>query len=103
MTDDLTVHDAEPANRFEAEISGRLAGFVDYRRVPGRRILIHTEVLPEFEGRGVGSALARHIVDAARRDGERLTVKCPFLTAWFARHPGDGDVIAIPRRTAAEA
>lgn len=100
VTDELTIHDAAPASRLEAHIGASLAGFVDYRLAPGRRILIHTEVLPAFEGRGVGSALARYIVDAARRDGRRLTVKCPFLASWFERHPEDQDVIAIPARGA---
>lgn len=84
----LTITDDPDLRRYEARLGDELAGFVEYRRVAGgRRILLHTEVPPAFGGRGIGAALARHILDAARADGTRVTVKCPFIRSWLDRHP----------------
>jgi hypothetical protein len=86
VNDELPViSDRVDAARYEARVDGELAGT--------RRFLLHTEVLPAFEGRGIGSALARHILDAARASGARVTVKCPFIRTWLARHPDYMDVV----------
>ena len=47
---------------------------------------MHTEVPKELGGRGIGSALIRGVLDAAR--AERLKVKplCPFAKAYIERH-----------------
>lgn len=94
MNDELPViRDRVDAARYEARIDGELAGFVEYRQAGTRRILLHTEVLPVFEGRGIGSALARYTLGAARASGARVTVKCPFIRTWLARHPEYVDVV----------
>lgn len=84
---ELTISDEVVAQRYEARFDGDLAGFLEYRLVGARRILVHTEVLEAFAGRGVGTALARHALDVARAAGTRVTVKCPFINAWLERHP----------------
>lgn len=90
---DLTIADAPDARRYEARIGEELAGFVDYRLAGTRRILLHTEVPLAFGGRGIGAALARHILDEARTGGHRVTVKCPFIQAYLARHPEYADLV----------
>lgn len=87
ITDDID------ARRYEARLGGELAGFVEYRLVSRRRILLHTEVLPAYGGRGVGASLARHALDEARAAGGRVTVKCPFIRAWLERHPEYADIV----------
>jgi predicted GNAT family acetyltransferase len=93
---ELTIADRPDANRYEARLGGELAGFVEYRLAGTRRILLHTEVPPAFGGRGIGAALARHILDEARAAGFRVTVKCPFILAYLARHPDEADVVTPP-------
>lgn len=92
-----TIIDDTAAQRYEARLDGELAGFLEYRLAGTRRILLHTEVLEAFGGRGVGAALARHALDAARAAGTRVTVRCPFLRAWLERHPEYAGV-ATPTR-----
>jgi uncharacterized protein len=92
----VDVVDVPGAQRFEARIDGRLAGFTDYRTVRGRLILVHTEVDPAFEGRGVGSRLAAGALDDVRSRGLTVTVKCPFIAAFLERHPGYQDLVARP-------
>jgi predicted GNAT family acetyltransferase len=96
----LTITDRPEANRYEAHLAGELAGFVEYRVVRTRRILLHTEVPSAFGGRGVGAALARHVLEDARASGILVTVKCPFIQAYLQRHPEYADAVApalVPR------
>lgn len=95
---ELVVTDQPAAARYEAHLGTELAGFVEYRLLGGRRVLIHTEVLPGFAGRGIGAALARHVLDAAVASEVRVTVKCPFIRTYIERHPEYAAIAAPPRR-----
>ncbi len=90
------------AGRWEARVDGTLAGFLRYRSVGGRTVLVHTEVDPAFEGRGVGSALARGALEAARADGGRVRVICPFVRSYLRRHPEFADAAEPTSDTAGE-
>jgi uncharacterized protein len=100
MTDKLTITDNPAGRRYEARIGEQLVGWVDYGRVRNRLVAIHTEVPPEFGGRGIGSALVKHVVADARSSGFSITPRCPLFVTWFERHPDDRDVLA--RRGATE-
>ncbi len=94
MTDPpLTIADQPAASRYEARLGAQLAGFLEYRLVGARRVLVHTEVLGSFEGRGIGTALARHALEAARAAGSRVIVTCPFIRGWLERHPEYADIV----------
>ena len=93
----VEITDNQPERRYEARLEGELAGIVDYGRLDGRIVALHTEVLPAYEGRGIASALVRRVLADARRDGIKVTPRCPFFVAHFERHPEDADLIA-PRR-----
>jgi hypothetical protein len=96
---DLTIADQVDANRYEAHVGNELAGFLEYRLAGTRRILIHTDVLPAFGGRGIGAALARHALDEALAAGARVTPKCPFVRTWLERHPEYAAIVTPePRR-----
>ena len=96
----LEITDNLAERRYEAHLDGRLAGWVEYGRVEGRIVALHTEVPPEFGGRGVASALVRRVLADARAAGARVTPRCPFFLAHFERHPEDADLLA--RRTPAK-
>ena len=84
----ISIRDNREASRFEARIDGRLAGIADYQLTDTLVVFTHTEVEPEFEGQGVGSAIARHALDALRERGERKALAvCPFIKGWIQRHP----------------
>ncbi len=83
----ISIADEPAANRYVARAGSVLVGFVEYRRIGGRIVFLHTKVPPEFEGRGIASTLARHVLDQAREDGTRVTIKCPYLRAFVERHP----------------
>jgi predicted GNAT family acetyltransferase len=82
----LEVVNNETERRWEARLDGALAGYAEYRARRGRIVFTHTVVQPEFEGRGVGSGLARAALDAAVADGQRIVPYCPFIAAYLRRH-----------------
>jgi uncharacterized protein len=88
------INDNVAERRYEAHIDGELAGWVEYGRVEGRIVALHTEVPPAFGGRGIASALVRRVLDEARAAGVKVTPRCPFFVAHFERHPEDADLIA---------
>jgi len=92
----LEISDDPVRHRFEAHVAGVLAGFVTYRRRPGEIIFDHTETEPGFEGRGVGSHLARAVLEAARAEHLRVRPRCPFIAAYIERHPSYADLVAEP-------
>lgn len=57
----VEVADAPEAKRYEARVDGAsaVAGFAQYIRTDELVAFVHTEVAPEYEGKGVGSALVR--------------------------------------------
>jgi hypothetical protein len=98
QADGLVITDVPAERRYEARLDGELAGWVDYGRVKTRLVALHTEVPPEFGGRGIASALVRRVLADAREQGFTITPRCPLFAAHFERHPEDRDVLAEPRR-----
>jgi predicted GNAT family acetyltransferase len=92
MTDPITVEHDEAHHRYQALIAGEVAGTAHYR-VREQKNFWHTEVKPEFEGKGVGSALAKGVLEDLRARGEKVIVECPFLTAYLKRHPEYADLV----------
>ncbi|MCL3819348.1 GNAT family N-acetyltransferase [Aeromicrobium wangtongii] len=73
--------------RYQASIDGEVAGFVEYILTDELIVFTHTEVHPRFEGKGVGSAIARFALDDVRATGRRKVMPlCPFITGWISRH-----------------
>ena len=90
---EVSVTNNEAAHRFEAQMDGR-TGFLQYKKTGDRIILIHTEVPPELEGKGVGSALARHALEYARAEQLKAVPRCPFVAQYLKRHPEYSSVVA---------
>lgn len=77
-----------PAERqWEAFLDGELAGYAEYRTRPGRIVFTHTVVDPQFEGKGIGSALVKTAVRDAVANELRILPTCPFVRTWLKRHP----------------
>lgn len=95
------IQDNAEANRFEARVDGRLAGFAEYMIANKLIIFTHTEVDPAYEGKGIGSALVRAALDAVRDEGSREVMPlCPFVKAWMQRHPDYHPLVFAPKPSA---
>jgi predicted GNAT family acetyltransferase len=97
--DDLRLVDARERQRYEIVADGQTdpVAIVDYvLRDDTLILLMHTEVRPDLEGRGIGTRTAELVIDHVRRGGLRAIVGCPFLTAWLRRHPEEQDILARP-------
>lgn len=86
-TVNVLVEDNPARRRFEVLVDDSLAGYVAYEQRPAAVVLTHTEVDPRFTDLGVGSALARGVLDQVRERGERVLVECSFIAAFIKRHP----------------
>ena len=84
--------------RYEMLIDGEIA-FVDYARDGDYLVLKHTEVPQVLAGRGVGSILARSVLEDARRRGLMIVPECEFIAAFIKRRPEFADVVADPGTT----
>lgn len=90
----VSVTDVPDRERFEArDESGEVAGFVTYQVTGGIIAFTHTEVLPAFEGQGVGSRIARAVMDDARSRGRTVVPVCPFLAKWLDNHHEYDDIV----------
>ena len=83
------VKDNPDLARYELFEDGELAGFSEYRRSERMIALRHTEVDDRFEGRGLGSTLAREVLDAARSAELSVLPHCPFMAAYIREHPDE--------------
>ena len=87
------IADAPDRERYEVVVDGELAGVLEYVVKRGRIALVHTEVRPEYAGRGLGSKLVRFALDDARRRGLRVIAICPYVQDYLTRHPEDHDIV----------
>lgn len=87
------VHDNPALSRFELAVDGHLA-VAEYDRSGDRLVLTHTEVPEALAGHGVGSRLARGVLELLRRDGRKAVLACDFMAAYAQKHPEFSDVVA---------
>ena len=88
------ISNDQAASRYEVLVGDELAGFAEYDLTDGGIAFTHTVVDDAYEGQGIGSALARAVLDDARDRGLRVTPRCSFLKAYMERHPEYLDLMA---------
>jgi predicted GNAT family acetyltransferase len=94
-----TVVDNPSVGRFEIVVDGQVAGFAEYRRSGAVVSITHTVVDSNFEGRGLGSELARGALNAVRDEGSAVLPFCPFIRGYIQRHPDYLDLVPTDQRT----
>lgn len=81
-----TVTHDEDGHRFTVAGDDAAAELV-YRTAGNQIIFLHTEVPPEKEGRGIGSALVKTGLEYAREQGMEVVPLCPFVRSYIERKP----------------
>jgi len=93
LPDEARVVDNPSELRYELVVDGQLAGSIRYRRQPGALALVHTEIEPAFEGRGLGKRLIGGALADIRSRGLHLVPVCLSVRAYLDRHPEDRDLV----------
>lgn len=98
MSEQIQVqHEPEQA-RFTVTVDGAVAGFAEYRPRAGgtKRDFMHTEIDPNFGGRGLGTTLVSAALESTRAAGLTIIPRCPFVAAWLRRHPDFAGTVEWP-------
>jgi predicted GNAT family acetyltransferase len=98
MPSELTIRDRPEKNRFETELGDGTLAIAEYRLHEGKIVFTHTEVPPEHEGQGIGSALIRFALRAARQRGLKVVPVCPFFAAYIKKHAEEQDLLDASSR-----
>lgn len=67
---------------------------LDYRLEGSTMAIVHTEVPPALEGRGLASKLTQAAVEHARVSGWRVRPVCSYARSWLRRHPEHAALLA---------
>ena len=94
--DEIELRNNRDRRRWEVLLGDEVVGFAEYRLAGSRIAFTHTVVDEELEGRGIGSRLARTVLDDAVERGLRIVPYCPFIRAYLARHPKYSDSVDMP-------
>jgi predicted GNAT family acetyltransferase len=87
------VREDAGAQQYEVHVDGVRAGLAHYRLVREGRVFDHTEIDPAFEGKGLGSVLARGALDDVIERGIPFAATCPFIVNFLDRHPEYGEKV----------
>jgi predicted GNAT family acetyltransferase len=80
--------------RYELWIDDVRVGLTTYTLTPGEITYLHTEIDPQYRGRGWAEWLAAAVLDDARRRHLVVHPQCPFIHAYVGRHPEYEDLVA---------
>ena len=92
--DEVNLRVNKTLNRLELDINGSIA-FIQCKISHDILFLIHTEVAPELEGKGVGSAIVQKALQFAKDNNYKIIPICPFARAYLKRHK-EWDFIISP-------
>jgi len=89
----VTMEFVITASRFEAHEDDQLVGWLDYSSQDQVVSMPHTEVPPEFSGRGIGGQLVGFALAYARDHGWSVLPVCPFIRNYMVTHPEFQDLV----------
>ena len=90
---EVRVADNPEKLRYELFVGDTLAGFATYRMTHGHLVILHSEVFPEFEHRGLASRLAGATLEDLRRRGLQAVLQCPYFQKYVREHREYGDLV----------
>ena len=79
-------------NRFEVDL-GKEKAILIYMIKAGLFVLLHTEVPPAFEGRGIAAQMARAALEYAKNEGLKVRSYCSYTTYYIEKHPEYQDLL----------
>ena len=79
--------------RLELEAEGSVA-FIEYKLLRDTLFLIHTEVPPALEGKGVAGAIVQKSLQYEKDNNYKIVPICPFVQSYLKRHKEWIDMVA---------
>lgn len=95
---ETTIRNDTEQSRYELRVDDAVAGVVEYSDKGDYVELTHTEIDPSHEGEGLGSQLARAVLDSLRNENRAVIPSCPFINSYLKRHPEYADLVPADRR-----
>jgi predicted GNAT family acetyltransferase len=91
---EIRVIDNPDEKRYELWDGDTLAGFIEYRLGGDIVAMIHTEVEPHLQTKGLGTRLVADALADTRARGRTVKPYCPFVAAYIQEHPEYADLVA---------
>ncbi|MCK0156748.1 N-acetyltransferase [Cellulophaga sp. F20128] len=83
---DYKIYNNTDKKRFEVHSNGFIA-FAEYKLAGSIISYTHTEVPKELSGKGIGSFMAKAVLDYALDNHLNVKPYCPFIKAYIDKHP----------------
>ncbi|MEO5669523.1 MAG: GNAT family N-acetyltransferase [Ramlibacter sp.] len=97
---DISITDSPESHRYQLRVGDTDAAHAEYKLLKGAIKFTHTEVPPEFEGKGLGSQLAKFALDDVRQRGLQVIPECQFIAGYIRRHTEYLDLVSEENRRA---
>jgi predicted GNAT family acetyltransferase len=92
--DEIHVNDNPAQSRYEIRVGEALAGFLDYRVRGDVVSMLHTEIDPEVQTKGLGTRLVADALADTQARGRTVKPYCPFVAAYIREHPQYEDLVS---------
>ena len=87
------IRDKVDKQQFEIDLGNGELAFAAYNLLPGKSRFYHTVVPESHGGQGLGTALIKAGLAAARERGLKVIPTCPFFRAYLINHPDEQDIV----------
>ena len=79
--------------KYSLKLDGERVGVLTYRDAGDRRVLVHTEVEPDYGGQGLATKIIEFALNDIREKGKRIVVVCPVVAHYLETHHDYDDLI----------
>jgi len=93
MSGQPVIRDNIERHRFEIDLGDGEFAFAAYNLLPGAIRFYHTVVPESHGGQGLGTALIKAGLAAARERGLKVIPICPFFRAYLKKHPDEQGIV----------
>jgi predicted GNAT family acetyltransferase len=91
----ISVADAPTADRYELLVDGQLAATANYSLGTGKIVFTYSELMPGFEGRGLGPQLARAVLDDVAQRRLTVVARCAFFSTFIEDNPAYATLLDV--------